>query len=420
MPVGRVVGRIEAGDPRAVGGLAVRVRTDPDPAGDVGKLGGFASAVTDDQGRFTIPQIAAGTLALSVEYRWDLPWRRPAPAGCRSEPGTTTEVAIPLQRAGLVKGVVQEAPSGQPLAGVGVGVAPIRRSPGPQRCRGSILAYAFAPGRLFANPSHLPRGYYNTSGTIAGTRRLLPEGTAELTWSRSGCAGASSFRARPRRGRKAGAGGGCRRSLVLANGSFGRNINTVTDRQGRFRITGLPPTRRLHLSAARGEATTAAPVPVPASKGTIDLTIRPENAVALVGRVKDPAGRPVAGAAVRVSARKRSPDDIPVEQFTVAFDDEGRTILRTGADGQFRTPRRLRPDLEYRVDVEADGYIPAGTEWIQPGDRKLWYFPAMTLQPATTTRTVAGRVVDAGPADRRRRRVPVGRRAGAYPHHHRR
>ena len=133
---------------------------------------------------------------------------------------------------------------------------------------------------------------------------------------------------------------------------------------------------------------------IPSSKGTIDLTIRPENAVALFGRVKDPAGRPVAGAAVRVSARKRGSRDIPIEWFTVAYDDEGRSVVRTGADGQFRTPKRLRPDLEYHVDVEADGYSPAGTEWVQPGDRKLWYLPALTLQPATTTRTVAGRVVD--------------------------
>jgi hypothetical protein len=70
------VGRIEAGDPSAVRGLAVRVRTDPDPSADLAGVGGFASVTTDDQGRFTIPTIAAGTLGLSFGHRWDLPGRR--------------------------------------------------------------------------------------------------------------------------------------------------------------------------------------------------------------------------------------------------------------------------------------------------------------------------------------------------------
>jgi hypothetical protein len=151
----------------------------------------------------------------------------------------------------------------------------------------------------------------------------------------------------------------------------------------------------VHLSAVRGGATTAAPESIPTSKGTVTLTISQENAVALFGRVKDPAGKPVARAVVRVSARKRGVQDIPIEQFTVSVDDEGRTILRTGADGLFRTPKRLRPDLEYRVDVEAEGYAPAGTEWIKLGDRKFESIPALVLQPAAPTRTVAGQVVDA-------------------------
>ena len=107
MPVGRVVGRIQAGDPQAVRGLTVRVRTVPDPAADVV---GFASVVTDDQGRFTIPAIAAGTLVLSFEHRWDLPWRGMPASRPQVQPGTTTEVTIPLQRAALVKGVIQEDP----------------------------------------------------------------------------------------------------------------------------------------------------------------------------------------------------------------------------------------------------------------------------------------------------------------------
>src|SRR5262249_45248515 len=54
-----------------------------------------------------------------------------------------------------------------------------------------------------------------------------------------------------------------------------------------------------------------------------------------------------------------------------------------------------RPDLEYRVDAEADGFAPSGTEWVKPGDRKFETFAALVVQPTTPIRTVAGRVVDA-------------------------
>ena len=208
--------------------------------------------------------------------------------------------------------------------------------------------------------------------------------------------------------------------VELVNGFLGSNISSVTDRQGRFRITGLPPDATAYLSAARGEATTAAPDAGPGQQGDD----RSDDQTGERHRARRPregsAGRPVAGAAVRVSARKRSLDGIPVEQIAATFDDEGRTTVRTGADGQFRTPRRLRPDLEYRVDVEADGYSPADTGWIQPGDRKLWYLPAVTLQPSATTRTVAGRVVDA--AGRPIAGAVVfqsGDGPRADPHHHR-
>ncbi len=395
MPVGRVVGRIQAGDPQAVRRLAVRVWTDPGPAANLPGAGGSASVVTDDQGRFTIPAIAPGTLVVSFEHRWDLPWRGQwRPGGSKVQPGATTEVTIPLARAGLVKGVVQEAPSGRPIAGVGVSVAinpdfPLARTD----ANGRFAAFVM-PGVVRANAADLPLGYYDTTRITAGSRPTLTEGMAELAlepiWLRRGV----ELRGRvlDAKGRPVPAADVAGRSERA--GGRGGPFSTVTDHHGRFRITGLGSDATVYLSAVRGEATTAAPVTVLSSKGTIDLTIAPENAVALVGRVKDPAGRPVAGAAVRVTSRTRNQENVPLRQFPVAFDDEGRTVLRTGADGQFRTPKQLRPDMDYHVDVEADGYVAAGTEWIPPGDRKLWYVPALTLQPATTIRTVAGRAVD--------------------------
>jgi hypothetical protein len=394
LPVGRVVGQIQAGNPQAVRGLPVRVRTDPDPTAEASGVGGFASVVTDEQGRFTIPAMAEGTLRLSIELHRDLPWRgQPRTSQPQVRPGTTTEVAISLQRAGLVKGIVQETSSRRPIAGVGVRLsadldAPLARSD----AEGRISTYIL-PGRFRINPVDLPRGYDNPSQVVVW--QTLPEGTSEFTMQPI-----EVSRGVELHGRVLDSTGMPVPAATVAghfekgNGSLGGRIGAVTNCEGRFGIAGLPLDATAYLSAVRGEATTAAPISVPSGRKTIDLTVRPENAVALHGRARDAASRPVAGAVVRVTARKRNENNLPVEQFTVSFDDEGRTTVQTGTDGQFRTPKQLRPDLEYRVDVEADGWVPASSEWIQPADRKLWYLPALVLQPSAPARAVVGRVVD--------------------------
>jgi hypothetical protein len=392
MPVGRIAGQVQAGDLQAVRGLAVRIRTVSDPSAEVAGVGGWASVVTDDQGRFTVPAIAAGMPAMSVDLRWDLPWRGLPSRRPPVQPGTTTEVTIPLKPAALVKGVVQEIPNGRPIAGVGVAVVmdeetPLARSD----AQGRYSAY-IAPGMARSYAVGMPRGYYSPSSRA--NSQPLPDGVKELTMKPLGLNRGVEVRGQvvDAEGKPV-PGADVAGHYDLISG-LGRRIHAVADREGRFRLDSIPPDTTLYLSAVRGGATTAAPESILPSKPSIMLGISPEHAVALYGRVKDPADRPVAGAVVRVQARKRGSQDILLEQLTISFDDEGRTTLRTGADGQFHTPRQLRPDLEYRVEVEADDYVPAGTEWIKPGDRKLLYFPALVLQPMARTRMVAGRVVD--------------------------
>ena len=319
--------------------------------------GGSASVVTDDQGRLHHPRDRPGTLVVSFEPRWDLPWRGQwRPGGPKVRPGATTRGHDPPHSGRARQG---DRPGGTER--------PADRRRGRERrgedpdfplartdANGRFAAFVM-PGVVPPNAAALPRGYYDTTRITAGSQPTLTERTAELTlepiWLTPGRRAArrvldakgTPVPAAEVTGRSERAGGG------------GGPISTVTDRHGRFRITGLRPDATVYLSAVRGEATTAAPVTILSSNGTVNLTIAPENAVALVGRVKDQAGRPVAGAAVRVTGRTRNQDNIPLHQFTVAFDDEGRTILRTGADGQFHTPKQLRPDMEYHVKVEADG-----------------------------------------------------------------
>jgi hypothetical protein len=393
LPVGRVVGQIQADDSQAVRGLTVRLRTDPDPSADVVGVGGSASVVTDDQGRFAVPAIAAGKLAMSVDYPWNLPWRGPLVGSWpQVQCNSTTAVTIPLMRAPRITGVVRENLSGRPIAGVGVAVAmdaaiPLVTSDN----EGRFSAYV-APGMAYSFAVRIPRGYYSPTDRVNSESIL--EGVKELTLKPIFLSAALEVQG----------------MVIDAEGipvpaadvsgeydipqGFGRFIHALTDRQGRFRIVNVPPGTPLRLSARRGHATTAEPEPISPGKELVTLKISPDHAVAISGRINEQSGRPVAGAIVRVSARKRGRQDIPIEEFKVSFDDDGHTMLRTDTKGQFNTPRRLRPDMEYRVDVEAEGYVAAGTEWIKPDQLRSRHFVAVVLQPIAPTRTLVGRVVD--------------------------
>ncbi len=311
LPVGRVVGQILAGDLQAVRGLTVRVRTDPDPSADVAGVGGWASVVSDDQGRFTVPAIAAGTLAVSVDLRWDMPWRSPPLSRPQVQPATTTEVTIALKPAARITGVVQEIPSGRPVAGVRVAVAMDAETLlAPSDAEGRFSAYV-APGMARSYPVGMPHGYYHP--TNFANDQPVPEGVKEVTLKPLGLSRGLEVRGQVVNAQgKPVPGTDVSGHYDLSN-RFERSIHAVTDREGRFRIESVPPDTTLHLSASRGGATTAAPESIAASKGSITLKISPENAVALYGRVKDPEGRPLAGAAVRVSApseeRKTSPSN---------------------------------------------------------------------------------------------------------------
>src|SRR4029077_11636458 len=64
-PAGRLTGRVQADDPSAARGLEVVARTMPQ-ASSGRQMTGVGLATTDADGRFEIPALAAGRLALNV------------------------------------------------------------------------------------------------------------------------------------------------------------------------------------------------------------------------------------------------------------------------------------------------------------------------------------------------------------------
>ena len=93
---GRLIGRVQADDPSAARGLEVIAMTRPQAPGGP-QTSGEGSATTDAEGRFEIPALAAGKLALNVLPADGSKLRPKLPSDLTIEPGKTTEVTIALE-----------------------------------------------------------------------------------------------------------------------------------------------------------------------------------------------------------------------------------------------------------------------------------------------------------------------------------
>src|SRR6185312_2146192 len=112
---------VVADDPAAVRGLTVYASTRPDvlkPPFTVGQ----ARVTTDAEGRFTIPALAAGQLALNVLLPKDSGLSRKLPTKKKVEPGRLTEVEIVLKGPGKLRSVAGRVVNrhGEPVAGATV------------------------------------------------------------------------------------------------------------------------------------------------------------------------------------------------------------------------------------------------------------------------------------------------------------
>jgi hypothetical protein len=391
LPAGRVQGRIRAEDPRAVRGLSVRIATAIGASARADGTGGSAETVTNNDGRFWVPAIAIGELTVTHQLRRELPLRNGPPDWPAVREGEFTEVEVFLKKAVRVSGVVNETGTGKPIPGAGVSVGwqpePLVLSTDAQgRFTDYVLPGVFAPSVV-----DIPHGYYFPDFFLDS--QVVATGAADVTLKPLQLAksGAVKGKVIDASGRPA---AGAEVSGYWLRPSRGYDsVAAVADREGAFVIEGVHPQIEVRLSARRGIATTAEPQPAWSDKGPVTLQISPENATAIEGRAVGPKGGSLVNASVRISGRKRGPENFEVEPpRIVAFDDDGHSWFRTDADGRFRTPRCLRPDLEYRAEIEAEGQVSAHTAWIQP--TKVKTFPDVVLWPIAQTRVVEGRVLD--------------------------
>lgn len=412
-PVGRLAGRLMADDASAIRGRKLRFTTWRVP--DDAAMGlGVADVVTDAEGKFDVPAIAAGNLTFEIDRgpedtgRVGIAHRglmvgnaHPTPVylrvestGPQLEPHTTTNFEIPLRRATLVTQEVRDRDDGTPIADVVVSfnwaetndVQAITDATG--KCRAYLL-----PGMYTPRGSRLPPPYYHPSPLLG--LEAVPEDSQEVTFRPMRLARGATVR-----GRVVDAAGNPVAGAQIAGSwpvppQFTGAAYAWTNAAGEFSINAVPKEVDVRLWARREEALTVEPVLTRANGDPATLTVREGSSVSLDGRVVAVTGHPVAGARARIRAEASERDSN--EHPTIgALIVDGRDYLATDAEGRFRTPRWLRPDLAYTLEVEAPGMLPVKTEAIVP---RLWqttHFADVVLHPAPRLRAIAGRVIDSG------------------------
>jgi protocatechuate 3,4-dioxygenase beta subunit len=392
--VGRVAGRLVAAGNEPIRGVTVRADTRVDGYAGSGQ-GGFAHVACDEQGRFDIPAIAAGMMNLRIEYdpeqgtmlrNWPL-------SRILVRAGRTTEVAIPLHPTVKVQGMVRERGTERPIAGAAVMWNGF--------FDGRVVAVADASGMfrgfvaredILATPTPIgvPGPWFVPVDRAKVLEDLPPRGVDELTLKTIDL---------PRGVEMSG-------TVVDERGEpvAGAAVEAIrptpvpwvrlarADSAGRFTLHGADPRAELVFRAWDGLAGSAAVsyAPDALTARPIVLTVGPGHTAPIGGRVVDPAGRPVAGASVRLWREVRPKNEGSLAVAEPLVHCNGSAVLRTDAQGRYRTTRRFPADCAYVAEATAPGRPPVRSAAITLSERDH-EFPPMVLR---RLRTVEGRVVD--------------------------
>ncbi|HXY37047.1 MAG TPA: carboxypeptidase-like regulatory domain-containing protein, partial [Planctomycetaceae bacterium] len=131
---GRIEGRLIADDPEVVRSVRIFVSTEIFPwktkpfkrhdgksvIRAIWETEGTALVVTDEAGRFVVPEIASGPARIQFIDPPEKPTLLPRPPGASVADGQTLKLEIPMERSVLVRGTIRTEDTGQPVAGAKV------------------------------------------------------------------------------------------------------------------------------------------------------------------------------------------------------------------------------------------------------------------------------------------------------------
>lgn len=388
-PVGAIRGRLLDAGGAAIASTRVRLTTWIEPRDDLAG-GGMAELTTDADGRFDLPAIAAGTLQAAVKLPPDSPLVSTYQGTQQLEADTANDATIRFKRGVHVHGTVVDQ-ADRPVAGAVISLGSSLDSPLAECDEAGRYSGYLLPGLVHLSLVHLPLDYYVPAGIVPN--ETVPDDAREMTFQPLRVAVGATLSGRvvdPQGSPVAGA------EVVgrFPRTDVGERMQLArSDRDGNFIMPNLPTSGSIRITAS--SATLSSKSAIVAGIRDPDLTtvpLEPFDALSVSGRAIDTLGRPIAGAAVRIVSRRSDRVGGPIDEGFLLFD--GSQQIYTDIDGRFATPKQLRADRSYRVDIDAPGMMPVRTEAVDSAQWHTLDFGDIVLPPTPRLRAVVGQVVD--------------------------
>lgn len=137
-----------------------------------------------------------------------------------------------------------------------------------------------------------------------------------------------------------------------------REFTGQTNERGEFSIAGVDPREPLRLRVTANDVWKIVTITKPEGE-PVRVAIAPGEQFRITGQVADAKGKPVAGAVLELWHRDWRPAPTEAEPKKLEFNEP----IRADAQGQFKTPA-LTPDGHYRITIRAAGAKTTESAWL--------------------------------------------------------
>lgn len=394
--LGEITGRliVPRGGPLTGGVKLGLSRAGGDPAKEALSLTVTRSVPVEEDGRFKAAGLPPGAYSLRPELGPDVPYSEDVKASVTLEPGKPSaalEIAMP--RRPVVRGRVIDEATGRGIADVGLVAYRIegysqRYGRRAKTDAAGRFVVAVEPGTTKIHPDVPPKGYVG----IYEEHCPRLEVKQDRDWPDFKLARAAEIDGRvvdP--AGKPVAEAEVRLVVPGFRGFMGDDRLVFAGTDGSFWLEQLDPTDKVPVRARTADATTDGAIVIRPSElnppGKLTVTVGPQFAARLTGRVVDQRGKPVTNAPISVLWNRSLVSEKAMKGMGLgSLLDQ----VRTGPDGRFRTAA-LWPGDSYHVTVDVKPYAKSETPQAKLSAGEVRDVGTIAL--VETSAAVAGRVV---------------------------